>query len=174
MCWNCEARVDYGVETCPSCGVYSSTSPLLEQSGDMLPDNSYITPPYRLVPDEEESEVPDSPYQIGGEEPVENANADSEEAKTVSIPFKLPHWESEMIPLGALLGGSVFSLFSLVLLLFSEEGVFTLQWNGNYWYLYTLVGLPLLYFGWKALESVEEDDMPESYQQTSSSEGSPH
>lgn len=168
LCWNCEARVDFGVENCPSCGVYLSSSPLLEQSTDQLPDNSYISPPYKLVSNEEEQQVPDSPYTMASEEVQEDEEEVVESEYTdakLDIPFK--EWKTEMLPMSFLLGGSVFSLFGIVLLLFSDGGTLTLSWNGNYWYLYTLLGIPLLYFGWKSLEEVPDE-------QVQSSGGNPH
>lgn len=157
LCWNCEARVDFGVESCPSCGVYLSTSPLLEQSAAV--STNYSTPPYRYVANEQETQIPESPYNFQDPVPQPAVSEEkkvvyTEEASTTPVLWKL-----ELMPMGLLLTGSIFSLFGLVLLLFSTDGELTLRWNGEYWYLYLLLGVPFLTFGWRSLQKVypEED-----------------
>lgn len=61
-------------------------------------------------------------------------------------------------PLTMLLLGSTLSVFSLILFLFNQNGVFTLQWNADAWYLYLLVSLPLLWLGWKSLKFVSDKE----------------
>lgn len=154
LCWNCEARVDFGVESCPSCGVYLSTSPLLEQAAPDLVNNH--SAPYQHVVVEEESSIPESPYQFedadNSEEPSSSEEAGDEEE------VGSDYWKAELVPMGLLFAGSIFSLFGLALLLFAEDGVLTLKWNGDYWYLYLLLGVPFLTFGWRALQQTCGED----------------
>ena len=142
LCWNCEARVDCGVENCPSCGVYLSTSPILEQS-----QASYTTPPYRFVANEQESVAPASPYVYEKSGAVEESVLASQQGSLEAL------WKREMVPLTTLVVGSSLLLFSLVLLFFSTGGVLTLTWNAHYWYFYLFFSLPLLFVGWKTLEA---------------------
>ena len=58
-----------------------------------------------------------------------------------------------VVPMLLLLPGVFFLLFSLILLLFSNHGLLTLQWKAQYWFIYAGVALPLLYFGWRSLGS---------------------
>lgn len=156
LCWNCEARVDFGVESCPSCGVYLSTSPLLEQSTPVA--NNFSTPPYRYVAVEAEIKIPESPYPIQEtaiEQPKEETKAEIVQTESVITTVL---WKLELVPMGLLLAGSIFTLFGLVLLLFSTNGELTLSWNGEYWYLYLLLGVPFLTFGWRALQKAYPDE----------------
>lgn len=61
-------------------------------------------------------------------------------------------FKEALYPLLCLLPGAVFFLFSLVLLLFSQQGVLTLRWSAAYWYVYLGASLPLLYLGWRLLD----------------------
>jgi len=151
LCWNCEAKVDFGVESCPSCGVYSSTSPLLEQSISHQSDNTYA-PPYRFVSNE--TAVPESPYKMVQTDEAQEAVVEKKvEATTEETTNKKIN--TDLLPLGLLLSGTVFLLFGVVLFLFSENGALTLSWNGDYWFVYTFLGLPLLFFGLRALQNLE-------------------
>jgi hypothetical protein len=164
LCWNCEARVDFGVESCPSCGVYLSTSPLLEQSASVA--TNFSTPPYRYVAQEQDIKIPESPFNFQDqvehtpayEEKVETEEAGTPVVTELASPIL---WKLDLMPMGLLLAGSIFSLFGLVLLLFSTNGQLTLRWNGEYWYLYLLLGVPFLTFGWRALQrAYPEEDSP--------------
>lgn len=156
LCWNCEARVDFGVESCPSCGVYLSTSPLLEQSASVA--NNYSTPPYRYVANEQETQIPESPYNF--QESVEQPSFAEAvtPAKTPEVTVLSTAWKIELMPMGLLLAGSIFSLFGLVLLLFATNGELILRWNAEYWYLYLLLGVPFLTFGWRSLQKAYPDE----------------
>ena len=139
LCWNCEGRVTLEQENCPYCGVYLSPSSGSEK------DNS-ILPPYRLVTTEEEAAIPKSPYSTASDA-VENESTqasleESNEADQIN---------AIIIPMGLLLIGVSFLLFSLILLLFSDRGVLTLSWNADIWYVYLALAVPSLFFGWRAL-----------------------
>lgn len=160
LCWNCEGNVSFQEENCPYCGVYLSPSDentLDEEVEDLF------APPYRTEGEEEESEdhVPASPYGIYEEEEEEQqpvnyefSSADVKEA----IKASSDEVKRVIMPLSLLLSGTVFFLFGLALFLFSRKGVFILQWNGCYWYLYLAFGLIALMVGWRALSQLEETE----------------
>lgn len=152
LCWNCEARVDFGIESCPSCGVYLSTSPLLEQSAPTI--SNYSTPPYRHVAYEQDTQIPESPYNFQESIQENVVTPDKKEVKQEEAAASTIFWKKELMPMGLLFAGSIFSLFGIVLLLFSNNGELVLRWNGEYWYVYLLLGVPFLTFGWKSLEKV--------------------
>lgn len=142
LCWNCEGTVSLAEETCPYCGVSVIPATL---------DGSYdgFAPPYRSSVSQEEMSH-ESPYDLGGGEgkstlveEVSVADAPADESKRV------------VFAAVALLAGSVFFLFGLVLFLFSHHGVFTLQWNAHYWYFYLAFSLPLLILGWRVLSKLD-------------------
>lgn len=149
LCWNCEGRVTYQDENCPYCGVY--LSPI--SSSEKEAKESLFSPPYRVNHDEEEDQqVPISPYKV--EE--ERGPVSQEAVKPILEEEKPPVLTDEMrtlvLPLVLLLSGSVFFLFGIALLLFSHNGVFTLQWNSSNWYLFFILGLPMLFYGWRSLQ----------------------
>lgn len=156
LCWNCEARVDFGVESCPSCGVYLSTSPLLEQTASV--ESNYSTPPYRYVANEQETQIPESPYNFQESVTQPSFTEVTSPSKQAEISITPATWKIELMPMGLLLAGSIFSLFGLVLLLFATNGELILRWNAEYWYLYLLLGVPFLTFGWRSLQKAYPEE----------------
>jgi len=138
LCWNCEGRVSFEEENCPYCSVY--LGPALEEEGKQ----DVLAPPYQIV--EEEQEAPESPYQMEDDQVEEDA-PELDEAKS--------DMRQVVLPLGMLSAGSLFFLFGLMLLIFSDHGTLTLSWSADYWYLYVLLALPALLFGWVSLGSSE-------------------
>jgi len=153
LCWNCEGRVGFTEEHCPFCGVYLSPSPSAEESQH---ETESYSPPYSIDSSDTDTNVPPSPYQSVRNEDIPT---ESLEGGQMSLTSVLPSDQMRqiIIPLGLLLAGSVFFLFGLVLLLFSRDGKFTLQWNGDNWYFYFTVSLAMLFFGWRALQDVDDE-----------------
>lgn len=145
LCWNCEGSVSIAEETCPFCGVSVVPASL---DGTI---NTFV-PPY--ASHASDGNIPVSPY--GGtdthhsHEHHKHTPHAAEEVEPAIDEFKKIVQAVTM-----LLSGSVFFLFGLALVLFSTNGVFTLQWDGTLWFLYTLISLPLLIFGWRALMKLE-------------------
>jgi len=141
LCWNCEGSVSLAEETCPFCGVS-----VVPASLDGTPPS--FAPPYS--PSVLQSrDVPPSPYGHVEESPFEHRKEGAmavEETETLVDEFK-----KTIQAVTLLLSGSVFFIFSLALALFSTNGTFTLQWDGTLWYVYMLLSLPLMIFGWRAL-----------------------
>jgi hypothetical protein len=156
MCWNCEGRVTFQDENCPYCGVY--LSPLNEGATEDKED--LFAPPYRMggIEEEEEQAVPLAPY-TAPQEAVAVAipkQAIEENHHESTGPFLSADIKAAVLPLIFLLGGSVCFLFGIALLLFSQHGTLTLQWSGDYWFVYFIAALPMLLFGWKYLQGPEE------------------
>ncbi len=130
LCWQCEGNVNHHDENCPYCGVY-----LNPEENDEVRDTHHFIPPYK----------PEIPESIASDQ------------------VKVPEQESVhgifdyVKPLMFLLLGSTLAIFSFILFLFNTNGVFTLQWNANIWYLYLIVGLPLLWWGWRSLRHADSD-----------------
>lgn len=146
LCWNCEGEVVLSEEVCPFCGV-SVVPACLEGPGDLF------APPYSNHFDKD-LEVPKSPYDLHGSHPAEQTAplaSNEEESEPALDDFK-----RGTIAIILLLSGSVFLLFSLALALFSQNGTFTLQWDGTFWYVYAIVALPLLAIGWASLMKLEK------------------
>lgn len=141
LCWNCEGRVSFEEENCPYCSVY--LGPTIDEEGKQ----DALAPPYQIVEDEEEQDIPESPYQLGEEQLEEKAPELDEAASDL---------RQVVLPMGMLSAGSLFFLFGLMLLIFSDQGgTLTLSWSADYWYIYVLLALPALLFGWVSLGNSE-------------------
>lgn len=142
LCWNCEGRVAFTDENCPYCGVYLSSSSLIPQQED----SSSHQAPYKNVTDKS---VPASPYELKNQ----TNNAVQEEEETVDRLQEEADFSQRnyLMSFLLLLTGSVFFVFGLILLVFSREGVLTLQWNASYWFLYLGAAISLFFLGWRSL-----------------------
>ncbi len=142
LCWNCEGRVSLQEENCPYCAVYLGPAP------DDAGGKDSLAPPYRLVEsDEEERQVPKSPYAV--------QEADKEESQVDEV--TKGDLKQVVLPLVLLSAGTLFFLFGLILVLFSDQGIFTLSWSADYWYFYLIFAVPLLFAGWRTLQRFDED-----------------
>ena len=144
LCWNCEGSVSLNAETCPFCGV-SVIPATLDGTSNIF------TPPYALHVNNGNG-IHRSQYDFLAKEEGESHPKDSSE---VVEELSLSDFKTVAVSITLLLTGSVFFLFGLVLFLFSTEGTFSLRWEGEFWYIYQLLSIPLIYFGWKALMKID-------------------
>lgn len=142
LCWNCEARVTPYDENCPYCCVY--LDPLPKPKGIDSTLNTAPQPPYQKE-NEGESAAIASPYYT----PAEEVESDAQEVQDRGR-------GGSLLPMALLLCGSLFLFFSLILFFFSVDGVLTLKWSREYWYLYLVIAAVLLGWGWRSLLSMEE------------------
>lgn len=144
LCWNCEGRVSFSVENCPFCGVYLSSSSLINQQDE----SSTHIPPYRTSSDKS---IPASPYNMNDDEEIktEDSNEDIQEEALNT------NQKSNLLPFILLLAGSVFLVFGLILLIFSRQGTLTLQWDASYWFVYLGMAVVLLFVGWRSLQNLK-------------------
>lgn len=133
LCWNCEGSVEKDAVQCLYCGVTLTPS---DEDNDSSSLNSA-------------SAIPHPPYTAGDNAPQNGLySSETKQIKNssniIGLTFTL------------LLSGIVLFLFSLMLLFFSNDGVLTLQWDSDYWFIYLLISLPFLLLGWKLLRPVDE------------------
>jgi hypothetical protein len=104
-----------------------------------------------------QAQIPQPPY----------SNANSHSSATSPLPFSPPietvtatapqdeeiaqHPAPVLMTLLLLIPGAFFLLFSLMLVLFADNGILTLSWDAGYWIVYFILSLPLLIFGWRSL-----------------------
>lgn len=152
LCWNCEGNVAKNIDNCPYCGVYLHAAEIEEEST--------WNPSYR--PNPENEEIPSPLYQIKPEVEQEREEEDSDEAADDSKPMVWNHLFSQLkhdvFPILFLMMGSVFFLFGIVLLLFSQNGTFTLQWQESDGLYFLLFAVPLIGFGWMYLQRLEANE----------------
>lgn len=148
LCWNCEGSVSLADESCPYCGVS------VQSAGLDGTENSFL-PPYRMSSHGDNQSIPAAPYSA-----FQNPQADDEKKEEQSTAVEDSNSSSEfkqvLIPMILLFSGSLAFLFGLVLFLFSQNGIFTLSWNGTLWYVYSLLSIPLLILGWLTLQKLND------------------
>lgn len=139
LCWNCEGNVAREIDNCPFCGVYLHATEEVEEDS--------WNPPYRLTAhNSSQDEVPTPPYTA--QEETSDTPAEPL-TKFESLSGDVLDLKKEILPLLFFLSASVFFMFGLILVLFSQNGVLTLQWNGELWPLFLFGSGPLFFFGYK-------------------------
>lgn len=140
LCWNCEGNISFQEENCPFCAVY--VGPIGQEIKNSPFRNNHA----------KNKDIPASPY---AKEEVKEEAAVEEDSVSPAAFFTQ---ESLFMPLVFLPAGSILLLFSIYMVLFSENGRLTLQWNADYWYIYFLLSLPMLGCGWWFLQGMREND----------------
>lgn len=166
QCSRCEEYIHPQSTSCPYCGT-DLTAPKTPTPAVAAAPNPLVMQPHRPL---NTLAIPASPY-ASPYNPSANPLPPSPE-----IPFtqaaspKISKEKNEeaqvnsssnsvlqtIVPLLLLLSGAVFSLFGAILALYSENGVFTLHWKSSYWPLYLGLSLPLLFFGWRTLNTLDD------------------
>ncbi len=162
MCWNCEADVNHQATYCPFCGTDLLNYPQNKQpetakqemfASQSLQDSltSLYKPPYSArnregygVPDDRRnaqfSEPQPDPLFSTDIRHTEERQLTPSEEKRGSI------WSILLLSLGA----NLLTL-GLILFFFADDGKLTLEWNSHAWFIYCLLSLPILFFGWRFL-----------------------
>jgi hypothetical protein len=147
MCPNCEGNVALEESICPYCGssVFTKNENLTSQkSDDDIKSLSYEETLASLYPPPYKPRVIEPSYEKEEEQKDESDQKKQIEKKeTNALLPTILFW----------VGVNIF-VFSFILLLFSHNGVLYLQWNASYWYLYSLISLPLLYFGFRGIKNL--------------------
>ena len=125
MCWNCEGNVDIKAEKCPFCGVSTDVTP---------------------IPGTQPKKAQPAPAAVNKKAP---AGFYQPKEEVQENPKENP-FQATALAISALLLGTVLAIFSFMLALFSNsKGIFTLSWHGEWWYIYLVIALPLLWLGWR-------------------------
>lgn len=147
MCNGCEGRIPLEASSCPYCGAqweeklrHASSGPQPLFKAQTLQESlaSLYNPPYSSAPPTPEQRrealertlYPQDGHAAAlGEQVIEESGV---------------LWPTLLLSLGAQL-----LCVGLLQLLLSERGVLRLEWNSHYWFLFCLLALPLLVFGYK-------------------------
>lgn len=147
LCWNCDGNVTKETDNCPYCGVYLHGAESDKESSIWSPsyrpthnqEASVSSPAYQETENvSEEPETTDTPEQVLINKPSINPN----------LKQAFQHLQKEFFPLIFLMAGSVFFLFGIIILLFSHEGTFTLQWKEDLWIYFIGISLLSGFCGW--------------------------
>lgn len=178
ICWNCEAEVSRDASYCPFCGSdllstqekpsqsHEDPNQILENRGFEESLADLYKPPYALR----------SPSTNSGSYSSQ-LNRESEAKKPRISEFTrhedeaLPEeFEEEPLVRKKLGGGwslillslgSQLFLLGIMMVLFSQEGKLTLEWNSEYWFLYCLLGVAPIYFGIQMLRDSKHEEFEE-------------
>lgn len=157
MCPFCEGSIPLEATECRYCGSAlrkgAKTPHAAYQTEDSL--SSMYDPPYTPKKPGPSPAGVFHASDINEEEEEASLRPPSRQPKAKRPPPAEPTAE-EATKLGALLLLSIGStLFTLAWLLFffSDHGRVTLEWKSRYWPLYLLLSVPLLYQGWKKLNT---------------------
>ena len=149
MCPNCEGNVAMEVSICPYCGssIFNQNRNLSnKKSSDNVKSLSYEETLASLYPPPYRTKVIESPDSLEPEE----------DNKQIEPQEQVQEFEkNSLFPTILFWIGINLLVFSLILLFFSKDGFLNLKWNSTYWYLYSLIAVPLLYFGFKGLQNLK-------------------
>ncbi len=161
LCWSCEGEVHNKATQCPYCG-----AELIAASAVVIQEEETVPPyPYAEGSQDVSSHIPEPPYAPSVNSSIENPFALPEQQQcdestsqesTDSVEMSSDSVKKQVTPLFLLSLGVVFFLFSFILLLFSRDGIFSLQWNAHRWWGYLFLSAPCLFIGWKALNNIKE------------------
>lgn len=142
MCYNCEGEIDLDVIVCPFCA-----ADLREEKPEQQ------TPSYNPSHNLKNLNTQQSLYPSQNPPKVEQEEVVEEEAEVEnSVEEKEP---KEIIgPTILMTLGAQLLLFGLLMLFFSHKGVMILKWDARLWYAYMLASVPLLIFGYKAVNKL--------------------
>lgn len=147
LCWNCDGNVPLKAEHCPYCGVY------IEQTHEEEDVEEEHSPPYAaLGARRTEEEAPTPPFKKRNRQALPKEKEETPKESS----FSPTPTQRIVLPLGLLLCGSVLALFGLVLFLFADHGLFTLQWNSDHWPFYLSVGVLFLLGGLRLLNRADD------------------
>jgi hypothetical protein len=158
LCHGCEGSVHIHAIKCPYCGT--------DLAGSMAVVEEAPPPAYALhCVEKQEAPPPAYVARVIEEEEIVPPVQMAREAERVA-PSTAVNPKTVLTPMFLIVPGAFFLLFGMMLLLFSHDGVLTLRWNANYWFLYLGLALPLLYSGWRLLnrEAQGEEREPQQLQ----------
>jgi hypothetical protein len=164
LCPNCDGSVAIEVSICPYCGssvFQANNSHSLKNKDDSIKSlsaketlESLYPPPYRPKsfdkPNKEEKPGNGDDDDDDPAEPDEDSDDHEGEEEDIDDVKN-----SGLIPTMLFWIGVNIFVFAIILLLFSKDGQLHLKWNASYWYMYAIVGIPLVYFGYNGIKKLD-------------------
>lgn len=138
LCWNCEGAIALDADFCPYCGVGVAPPTLSENPAPSFTSKG------------DDFDIPLPPYQS---QPP--AGEDREELPGDMLEPD-PSPRLILLSLITFMGGSFFIIFGLLLLLFAHDSPLVLSWEGDKWWLYILLGIPLMIWGWRYSQKISQ------------------
>ncbi|WP_213317988.1 phage holin family protein [Chlamydiifrater volucris] len=150
LCWKCEGSVSIHVAQCPYCSAFLQDPPV---SGSAF-SSCHLSPE---APQESGLEDSSGLFSVSSSDwdsvlSTENRGYSEEHSARTDSDNRPVDWR-EAVPFVMTTAGLGLTMFSLLLFLFSKDGVLTLSWNKSAMMYCLLVGAPVLYKGYKMLSS---------------------
>ena len=152
LCSNCDGMIDLDVILCPYCGEDVSK----EKKDNISIDNLY-PPPYNpnyqknIEEDFQEKSFQEKIFQEKDSEKTLEKTLEKEDI----LENKKEEKSSFLFPFLLFSLGINLFLFGIFLLLFSANGEIFLKWNAKLWFIYILLGLPLILIGNKLFSKLK-------------------
>lgn len=164
MCSNCDGRIPIEAESCPYCAADIKEA-AAKDAHQSIQDSltALYTPPYAKNPMRQAAQQA-FPYQtihppkdlmvekrFNSSSPTfgapvipadTNGESSAQEGKNGFWPILLLSIAANLLMLG------------LLQFFFSDEGFLRLEWDSSYWFVYCLAALPLLYFGFRKINTL--------------------
>ncbi len=149
LCSQCEASIPYEMGHCPFCGQEQIEKISIEeesQHGDSLHLSELYHPPYlaQSLGEVRKEQKPFESYSTSSE----RSGFDEQQLEQTEKHLA----KKELMIILLLSIGGQFMLLGLMLFFFSIDGVVTLQWKSQFWYLYSLFSVPFLLLGFRSLK----------------------
>jgi ribosomal protein L40E len=151
ICNNCDGRIPLEATKCPYCAVDLNRAQKTDDSHHRAIQASLTSlyqPPYNTKKTTESTssvrarnERPVTPAHHGGTPSTLESTQKSEE--------EIKQSRNTFFAITSLSLGSILFILGVLQAFFSDKGVLRLEWNTEYWPIYTLVALPMLYFGYR-------------------------
>jgi len=168
LCLNCNGSVDIDVLICPFCG-----HDFLTEEKESLEESLYKPPSRTLSPNQTIASLYPPAYRPGEEveqdsmgiyKPAQRLSEQTmHDPSKVQDPFQQTREEvpeekepSVFLPVFLFsLGAFLFSL-GFFIFFFSTNGYAILKWNAKYWFVYFLMAIPLLIWGYRLLNRLDQ------------------
>jgi hypothetical protein len=149
LCSNCEGRVELDTTICPFCG--SNVSQMDDGLHNQKADENSLSyedtlsslypPPYKPKAIDTNINISTNNFDktIKEDGVSENEEEKSSNSLVTTISF--------------LIGVNILT-FSLFLAIFSQDGYLSLEFKSSFWFIYSLISIPLLYIGYKGLKEI--------------------
>lgn len=155
MCWNCDGHVGVDSHYCPYCGTDLYQDSPKEENSFQKTLSSMYKPPYN--PTRTTLGVPS--YEENNNVHYDDEDEEDEEEDYESDPeINAKSNDMGIWPLLFLSMGMNLMTLGLLLFFFSDGGKLTLEWNSHYWFIYCVLSVPLLMFGWKLLRASKAEE----------------
>ncbi len=149
VCTHCEGRIPVEVVICPYCATQVSDQ-------DASNTSRMFSPPKPSISSDNLAGLYNPPYassRLFSNPEEKKKSVETPPPASTENTLLQPAEKSEILPISLLVVGSNLMLFGLLQALLSKDGVLQLEWNSSFWYLYTLLAIPLLWFGIKSLKA---------------------